>query len=77
MPDDDQKKRKDAGVPRVKTTRDAKRLSVYLAGYGVEAKIATAIENDIKILRKDDPDANEQDVLKNWVAEHLGLKGQS
>lgn len=68
-----EKTRSDKGKPRVTAIRPPKRITLYLAGHGTEAKIAKALEDDVKLKKKSDPDANEQDVLKDWLCDHLGL----
>jgi hypothetical protein len=69
-----EKTRSDKGKPRVTAIRPPKRITLYLAGHGAEAKIANALEADVKRKKRDDPDANEQDVLKDWLCDHLGLE---
>lgn len=69
-----EKVRSDQGKPRVTVTRPPKRVTLYLAGHGSEAKIANALETDLKLKKRSDPDANELDVLKDWLHDHLGLE---
>lgn len=68
-----EKTRSDKGKPRVPATRNPKRITLYLAGHGDDAKIANAIETDVERLEKNDPFVNEQDVLKDWLRDYLGL----
>lgn len=67
-------KRKDAGRPRVAVSRPPKRISIYLAGHGVEAKISKKIDDDLILKLKAQPDATEKDVLMDWITDYLGLK---
>ncbi len=67
------KKRSDAGKPRVTITRPPMKVTIYLAGHGDEAKIANAIDSDLKVKKKINTLANRKDVLVEWLKDYLGL----
>jgi hypothetical protein len=76
MMDKTREPRKDKGSKRVPAVQDPERITLYLAGHGVEARIASALKADLKLKKKQNPDAiiTKQDILKDWLCDHLGLE---
>jgi len=68
--------RSDKGKPRKKLIREPKRLTLYLAGYGSEAMIANALEEEVARKNEEHPGLNviDQDVLKDWLRERLKIE---